>query len=205
MHIAASGMALYGLLVVRRESAVNPTLWYMTRAAAVSAYVLLAIVVDLGILLSLERQLETHVSWVLDELHRFLSLLAAALVALHLGVLLIDPFITFSLANLLVPLNEPFQPLGITFGVFGLYTLLVLLASSWLRRFLPRRFWRGLHYLSFAAFVLVTAHGLLAGSDSGLSWMRSVYFAASASTLFLTIMRLVLVPRRAAVPPLTGN
>jgi methionine sulfoxide reductase heme-binding subunit len=200
MHVAASGMALYGILVARREAGVNPTLWYVTRAAGVSAYVLLAIVVDLGILLSLGRQLETHVSWVLDEFHQFLSLLAAALVALHLAVLLIDPFITFSLANLLLPLDEPYQPLGITFGVFGLYALLVLLASSWLRRFLPRRFWRGLHYLSFVTFVLVTAHGLLAGSDAGMGWMRSIYFAASASTLFLTVMRLVLVPRRAAAP-----
>ena len=152
MHVEVSSMALYRLAVARRESGVNPTLWYVTRAAGVSAYVLLAIVVDLGILLSLARQLETHVSWVLDELHQFLSLLTAALVALHLGALLIDPFITFSLANLLLPLNEPYQPLGITFGVLGLYALLVLLASSWSRRFLPRRFWRGLHYLSFCRF-----------------------------------------------------
>jgi sulfoxide reductase heme-binding subunit YedZ len=205
MQVAVSSVALYGLLVARRESAVNPTLWYVTRAAGVSAYVLLATVVDLGILLSLGRQLETHVSWVLDELHQFLSFLAAALVALHLGALLVDPFITFSLANLLLPLDEPYQPLGITFGVIGLYALLVLLASSWLRRFLPRRFWRGLHYLSFVAFVLVTVHGVLAGSDADLGWMRSVYFAASASTLFLTVMRLVLIPRRASAPPLTGN
>jgi len=205
MHDTLGGMALYGLLLARRRSGVDPTLWYVTRAAGVSAYVLLAIVVDLGILLSLGRQLETHVSWVLDELHQFLSLLMAALVALHLGALLVDPFITFSLANLLLPLDEPYQPLGITFGVIGLYALLVLLASSWLRRFLPRRFWRGLHYLSFVAFVLVTMHGVLAGSDASLGWMRSVYFAASASTLFLTVMRLVLIPRQASTPPLTGN
>jgi predicted ferric reductase len=205
MHIAVSSMALNEFLVAHRESGVNPTLWYVTRAAGVSAYVLLAIVVDLGILLSLARQLETHVSWVFDELHQFLSLLTAALVALHLGALLIDPFLTFSLANLLLPLSEPYQPLGITLGVFGLYALLVLLASSWLRRFLPRRFWRGLHYLSFVALLLVTAHGVLAGSDADLGWMRSVYFAASASALFLTAMRLVLAPRSAEVPPLTGN
>jgi methionine sulfoxide reductase heme-binding subunit len=205
MHDVVSSLALRELLVARRESGVNPTLWYVTRAAGVSAYVLLAIVVDLGILLSLGRQLETHVSWVFDELHQFLSLLTAALVALHLGALLIDPFITFSFANLLLPLDEPYQPVGVTFGVLGLYALLVLLASSWLRRFLPRRFWRSLHYLSFAAFVLVTAHGLFAGSDAGLGWMRSVYFAASASALFLTVMRVVLVPRNAKAPPLTGN
>ena len=139
-----------------RGSGIDPTLWYVTRAAGVSAYVLLAVVVDMGILLSLARQLETRVSWVFDELHQFLALLAAAMIALHLGVLLIDPFITFSFANLLLPFGEPYQPLGISVGVLGLYALLILLVSSWLRRFIPRRIWRALHFVSFAAFVLVT-------------------------------------------------
>jgi predicted ferric reductase len=180
-----------------RGNGVDPTLWYVTRAAGVAAYVLLAVVVDFGILLSLARQLETGVSWILDELHQFLALLTAAMIALHLGVLLFDPFISFSLANLVLPFGEPYQPLGISVGVLGLYALLILLVSSWLRRYIPRQVWRVFHYLSFAAFALVTAHGLLAGSDAGLGWLRSVFFAATASAFFLGIMRLVLVPRSA--------
>jgi sulfoxide reductase heme-binding subunit YedZ len=192
------GAAVVKLISLSASSnGTNPTLWYVTRAAGVAAYVLLAVVVDFGILLSLARQLETHVSWVFDELHQFLALLAAAMIALHLGVLLFDPFITFSFANLLIPFGEPYQPLGISVGVLGLYAILILLASSWLRRYIPRPIWRTLHYVSFAAFVLVTAHGLLAGSDAGIGWLRSVFFAATASTFFLTIMRLVLVPRSA--------
>ncbi|MGO8951426.1 MAG: hypothetical protein ACLQUY_27985 [Ktedonobacterales bacterium] len=175
----------------------DPTLWYVTRAAGVSAYVLLAMVVDLGIVGSLARQLGERISWVVDEAHQFLALLAAAFVALHLGVLLFDPFITFSLANLLLPFGEPYQPLGVSLGVLGFYALLIVLASSWLRRFLSRQLWRGLHYISFVVFVLVTLHGLLSGSDAGLAWMRSIFFAASASMLFLTVMRLVLQPHSA--------
>jgi methionine sulfoxide reductase heme-binding subunit len=197
MAITSSEIVLNLHALSVRGNGIDPMLWYVTRAAGVSAYVLLAVVVDLGILLSLARQLETRASWVFDELHQFLALLAAAMIALHLGVLLIDPFITFSFANLLLPFGEPYQPLGISVGVLGLYALLILLASSWLRRFIPRRIWRTLHFVSFAAFVLVTTHGLLAGSDAGLGWLRSVFFAATASTFFLTIMRLVLVPRGA--------
>jgi methionine sulfoxide reductase heme-binding subunit len=173
-------------------SGADPTLWYITRAAGVSAYVLLAVVVDLGILRSLARQLGERVSWVLDEVHQFLALLAAAFVALHLGVLLFDPFITFSVANLLLPIGEPYQSLGVSLGVIGLYALIVVLVSSWLRRYVSHRLWRGLHYGSFGVFILVTLHGLLSGSDSGLGWLRSVYFAALASMLFLTVMRLAM-------------
>lgn len=178
-------------------SVADPTLWYITRAAAVSAYVLLAVVVDLGILRSLARQLGERVSWALDEVHQFLALLAAAFVALHLGVLLFDPFITFSVTNLLLPFGEPYQPLGVSLGVLGLYALVVVLVSSWLRRLLSHQVWRGLHYVTFAVFVLVSLHGLLSGSDSGLTWLRSIYFAALASMLFLTAMRLVMPARGA--------
>jgi predicted ferric reductase len=177
------------------DTGADPTLWYITRAAAVSAYVLLAVVVDLGILRSLARQLGERVSWVLDEVHQFLALLAAAFVGLHLGVLLFDPFITFSVANLLLPFGEPYQSLGVGLGVLGLYALLVVLVSSWLRRYISHRLWRGLHYGSFGVFILVTLHGLLSGSDSGLGWLRSIYFAALASMLFLTVMRLVMPVR----------
>lgn len=64
------------------------------------------------------------------------------------------------------------------------------LASSWLKRHLPYRFWRLLHFLSFATFVLVTLHGLLAGSDSGVLWMKAIYAGAAAIVGILTLIRL---------------
>jgi methionine sulfoxide reductase heme-binding subunit len=195
MCVAYSVVSLGQASAASAGSGADPTLWYITRAAGVSAYVLLAVVVDLGILRSLARQLGERVSWVLDEVHQFLALLAAAFVALHLGVLLFDPFITFSVANLLLPLGEPYQSLGVGLGVLGLYALVVVLISSWLRRYISHRLWRGLHYGSFGVFILVTLHGLLSGSDSGLGWLRSVYFAALASMLFLTVMRLAMPAR----------
>jgi sulfoxide reductase heme-binding subunit YedZ len=195
MGVAYSVVSLGLAIASGNGSGADPTLWYITRAAGVSAYVLLAMVVDLGILRSLARQLGERVSWALDEVHQFLALLAAAFVALHLGVLLFDPFITFSVANLLLPIGEPYQSLGVSLGVLGLYALIVVLVSSWLRRYVSHRLWRGLHYGSFGVFILVTLHGLLSGSDSGLGWLRSVYFAALASMLFLTVMRLAMPAR----------
>jgi methionine sulfoxide reductase heme-binding subunit len=192
MSVAYSVVSLGPAIASSNGSGADPTLWYITRAAGVSAYVLLAVVVDLGILRSLARQLGERVSWVLDEVHQFLALLAAAFVALHLGVLLFDPFITFSVVNLLLPIGEPYQSLGVGLGVLGLYALIVVLISSWLRRYISHRLWRALHYGSFGVFILVTLHGLLSGSDSGLGWLRSVYFAALASMLFLTVMRLAM-------------
>ena len=173
----------------------DPRLWYVTRAAAIAAYVLLALAVDLGILRSLARQLGEPVSWALDEFHQFLTLLAAGFVLLHLVALAFDPFIHFTPRNLILPLDQPYRQLAVDLGVLALYALAVVLASSWLRHRLSYAIWRGLHYLGFAAFALVTAHGALAGADGGAGWMRAIYIAAAASALFLVGMR-VLVARR---------
>lgn len=173
----------------------DPTLWYVTRAAAVSAYVLLLVVVDLGMLRSMARELSVRVSWLLDEVHQFISLLAAGFVALHLLALLFDPFIRFSLLNLLLSLDQPYKRIAVDLGVIALYALAVVLASSWLRRRMSQRTWRGLHYASFAVFFLVTLHGLLAGSDAGQPWMHALYVGAAASVLFLVVARLFAQPR----------
>lgn len=176
----------------------DPTLWYVTRAAAVSAYVLLLLAVDLGMLRSMARELSVRVSWMLDELHQFISLLAAAFVALHLLALLFDPFIRFSLLNLLLPLDQPYKRVAVDFGVLALYGLAVVLISSWLRRRMAQRTWRGLHYISFAVFFLVTLHGLFAGSDAAQPWMHALYVGAAASVLFLVVARIFAQPRERA-------
>ena len=75
-------------------------------------------------------------------------------------------------------------------GALALYTLVIILVSSWMRRRLSYRLWRMLHYLSIATFVLVTLHGLLAGSDAGETWMRAVD-AAPLAVGFLLLMRLL--------------
>jgi predicted ferric reductase len=175
---------------------VDPRLWYVTRAAAISAYVALALATGLGLLRSLARALGVGVSWALDDLHQFVSLLAAAFVGLHLLSLLLDPFLPFPLVSLLLPVAEPTRPLANALGVLGLYALVAVLVSSWLRRRITHGLWRGLHYVSFAAFALVTLHGLFAGSDTTQPWMRATYTGAAASIAFLVLMRL-LVARRA--------
>jgi predicted ferric reductase len=172
----------------------SPTLWYVTRATAVSAYIALTLSVALGMMRTIARRSRERLSRVVDDLHQFVSTLAGLFVLGHLVALLLDPFLPFSLLNLLVPVAEPYRPLAVALGVFSLYAMVLLLFSSWLRRHLPYGLWRFLHYISFAAFVLVTAHGWLAGSDSGEPWMRGVYGFATAAILFLTLARLLMRP-----------
>ncbi|MGO8947810.1 MAG: hypothetical protein ACLQUY_09135 [Ktedonobacterales bacterium] len=141
----------------------NPFFWYVTRAAAISSYIVLTVVVLLGLARSLVRISGSRASLVLDEVHQFLALLVAALVGLHLLSLFLDPLIPFSLLNFWLPLAEPYRPFAVDLGVLALYGLVIVLLSSWLRHYMKHTTWRVLHYSTFAVFLLVTLHGVLAG------------------------------------------
>ncbi len=176
-------------------------MWYLTRTSAIAAYGVLVVLVALGLLRSTARLSGERMTWVVDEVHQFLGTIFGVLVGVHLLTLFFDPFISFNAVNFIVPLNEPYRPLAVGLGVVALWTVIIILCSSWLRRHIPYRFWRVLHYLSFATFVLVTLHGLLAGSDASLPWMRAVYAGAACGIAFLVLMRMLRRPANTGLTP----
>ena len=181
-------------------SATSPTLWYLTRTTAVAAYVALTFSVMLGLLRTIARSSAEHLSWAVDDLHSFFATLAGLLVFGHLLTIKLDTFVVFSLRDLLVPGQGPFKPIAVNIGIFAFYVMVLALFSSWIRRYIPYRFWRALHYLSFLAFALVTIHGWLAGSDTNEPWLRALYVGGAAAVTFLTVMRLFARPKVAKQP-----
>lgn len=165
--------------VATTSATANPTLWYITRAAAVSAYIALACTVLLGIARSMARAMRVSDTWLLEQVHRYVANATVAFVAVHVTALALDPLIPFAPVSLLVPINEPYRPFAVALGILSLYLLVIVIASSWLRRHLPHTLWRMLHYGSFALFWLVTLHGLLAGTDASQPWMQLVYAGAA--------------------------
>lgn len=193
--LTAVRLATFG--VAGRASA-SPMMWYLTRTLAVAAYISLTASVLIGALRSVATQARERVSWIVDELHQFVAALATLLVLGHLTTLLLDPYLPFSLNNVLLPLSEPYRPFAVILGILAFYVMVALLLTSWFRSFMPYRMWRIVHYLSFVAFVLVTVHGLLAGSDAGESWMRGIYAGASAGFGFVVLFRVLGVQRKSS-------
>lgn len=202
METIASGLSsLFGALPLASvatlvaTAAKNPFMWYVTRASATSSYITLTLLVILGLTRSMTRLNGGRVAWWLDEAHQFLALLTAGLMGLHLVSLLFDALIPFSLLNILLPVNEPYRAVPVAIGVFTMYGMVVVLASSWLRRRTGQKTWRLLHYLSFAVFAGVTLHGILAGTDSGQPWMIFTYVAAALAVGLLTFLRIFTRPQ----------
>jgi sulfoxide reductase heme-binding subunit YedZ len=190
-------LSIFSLAAASQALAGDPTLWYVTRAAAISAYLMFALTVVLGLLRTTLRVLRSGgpgTIWLLDEAHQFSALLAVSFLLLHLATLVLDPVVPFSLSNIIIPVNEPYQAFATTLGVLALYTIALVALSSWFRSSISYNVWRGLHGFSFVAFTLVTLHGLLDGTDSGQGWMRLVYLGVTVVVLLFVVARLLATP-----------
>jgi methionine sulfoxide reductase heme-binding subunit len=165
--------------------------WYLSRAAGISAYLALALSVIWGLLLS-TRLVDT---WIARghsvELHTWISAIALALVAAHALVLIGDPYVRFDLLHVLLPFASAYRPVAVALGVLSAYGSVVVFGSFWLRRQVGQRTWRIVHILAFPTFVTVTLHGMLAGTDSGTAWMRSVYLLSSGVFVWLLAYRVI--------------
>ena len=165
--------------------------WYMGRSSGFVAYWLLflAVVVGLGVSSRVFDGLLAR-TWVF-EIHKFLSIFVLVAMVLHALILLPDPFIKFKLSELFVPFTSPYRNTGVALGIIVLYSSTVLAASFYLKAVIGELGWRMLHYLTFGAFVVAMAHGLLSGTDSGEAWAQTSYLASGLLVLFLTFFRIL--------------
>jgi DMSO/TMAO reductase YedYZ heme-binding membrane subunit len=82
-------------------------------------------------------------------------------------------------------------------GIVGFYVSATIYASFWARRFIGQKRWRMLHYGSFGAFVLLTAHGLLSGTDAHAPWLVALFVSACVAVFGLTALRAATIPEPA--------
>ena len=165
--------------------------WYLARSSGIVTWVLLALSVLWGLMLSSRMiPLKTAPKWLLD-MHRFLGGLAVSFALVHLAALAADSYLYFGWREVLLPFASKYEPGAVAWGVVAFYLLVAVELSSLAMRRLPRRLWRAVHQSSFAVFVLSTVHGFLAGADA-----RNLIFLMTMSmliglTLFALVFRIV--------------
>jgi methionine sulfoxide reductase heme-binding subunit len=161
----------------------DPTFWIVARASGFTAYVLVSCTTVAGLLLK-SRALGKRVRpATVTDAHRFIALLALLAIGVHGVALVYDTSIRIDLPGLLVPGRIPYRPLWVGAGVVAAELTVLVYLSFPLRKVIRVRNWRRLHWLTYGIFAAVTAHGLLAGSDSSHPWARDVYLAAIGSVV----------------------
>lgn len=179
----------------------GPWWWVTSRAAGAAAFVALTLDVVFGLLLSTgaaDRWLPRARS---VEVHRWLSSVTLSLVAVHVLALLGDGFARFDVLDALVPFVASYRPAALALGLAAAYLAVGLHVSFELRQRIGTSAWRRLHRWSAATFVLALAHGVLAGSDGGSSWMRALYMVAVVPMAGLLIVRVARRQRALTATP----
>jgi len=168
--------------------------WYLSRATAFVALSLLWVSMALGLGITNKMARFWPGAPAAFAIHEYVNLLGLAFAMFHALVILGDKYINFTLMQLLVPFSTlSYKPLWVGLGQMGFYTWGIVALSFYVRPVIGQKFWRTLHYLSFAMYFLALFHGLYSGTDTGLNWAQQYYWFSGASLLFLFFVRIISV------------
>ncbi len=162
--------------------------WFLSRSSGVIAYGLVTLGVLWGLIQSGSLFRARVAPLLALGMHSFLNWLGLGFAALHGIILIGDHYIKIGLPEVFTPFLSPYRPLPVGLGIIGFYLMLLLSLSFYARNYLGQKNFRLLHYASYAVFLLVSVHGLLAGTDSGpLWWLYAVSLVAVAG---MTVLRI---------------
>jgi hypothetical protein len=192
--VSAAVTGWLGGSVARAVSGDQHAPWILGRAAGLASYVLLALLVGTGLVLShpARARIRRPSSALRIRAHVGLAVFTLVLTVLHVVVLATDSYAGVGWRGTFVPLGSSYRPVPVTLGVLGLYAgLLAGVTAALSGHRLVSRVWWPVHKVAVAAFLLVWAHGLLAGSDGpALLWL---YLATGGGLLALAGWRYVAV------------
>ena len=171
--------------------------WWLSRSSGVVAWLVLATALVWGLLASTRLIRRRGMpAWILD-LHRYLGTLTVVFVAIHVGAIWADSFVSFGARQLFVPFASTWRPRAVAWGIVSTYLLIAIQTTSWAMRRLPRRVWHRIHLLSIPMIATATVHGFLAGTDRGNDVVQWGAFVVLVVVVFLLAVR-VISPSRSA-------
>jgi methionine sulfoxide reductase heme-binding subunit len=149
----------------------STTYWYLTRSTGAVALLLLTGSLALGIAEVSRLSSPRGPRFVVDSLHRNVSLLALAFLLVHIVTAVLDSFAPISLIDAFVPFAGSYRPFWLGLGAVAFDLLLAVMLTSLVRRRLGYGAWRATHWLAYACWPIALLHGLGTGSDVKSAWL----------------------------------
>lgn len=181
-----------------------PWTWLAIRGTGVTTWALLTAVVVWGLLLR-TRLLGQKASPInLMNMHRWLGALALVFLVAHLGLLLIDPVVSFTVPQLFIPGLASWEPLAVSMGILAMWAMVPVAVVGRLRQRLGKAgntVFKRAHMIAYAAWPLATAHYVMAGTDALAEWSLALILTGTTLIVLLLLARgFVPAPSRRPVP-----
>jgi DMSO/TMAO reductase YedYZ heme-binding membrane subunit len=167
----------------------GPFLWYATRAAGLVTIVLLTATMVLGILNAGRFAAKRWPRFVVQGLHRNLSLLAIGFLALHVGTTVIDSYTSIGLQDAFVPFLSPYKRFWLGLGAVSFDLMIAVAITSMARLRIGHRVWRLVHWAGYLCWPVAIVHGLGIGTDHSASWVLAMTITCVTAVIAATVYR----------------
>jgi predicted ferric reductase len=165
--------------------------WYLTRSTGAVALLLLSLAIALGVV---DVQRWSSPRWprfVVDSLHRNVSLLAMVFLVLHILTSVLDSFAPISLVDAFIPFVGSYRPFWLGLGAVSFDLLLAVVITSLLRQRMGYATWRAVHWLTYASWPIALLHGLGTGSDVKTTWLQALSVVCVAIVIAALLARVL--------------
>jgi len=176
----------------------STVLWYMSRSTGVVSLVLLTAVVLIGLLITQQGRLPGLPRFAVTGLHRNLSLLAVAFVAIHVLAAVADSYVSIPLTATVIPFASGYERFWLGLGAAAADLMAAMIVTSLLRRHLSRRVWRGVHLLAYVSWPVALAHSIGSSTDLQHGW--ALYLATGCAVVVTAAVVWRLAAAARAVP-----
>lgn len=95
------------------------------------------------------------------KLHNYTGYAALVMVLVHPALLLLPNRVDFHVVDLFYPMNAPKQPYINSTGAAAAYLLAIVVVTSYFRFQIGRRWWKRIHFTTYALFPLYAVHAIL--------------------------------------------
>lgn len=168
----------------------GPFLWYATRAAGLVTVVLLTAAMVLGILNAGRFASRRWPRFLVQGLHKNLSLLALAFLTLHVATTVIDTYTSIGLTDAFVPFLSPYKRFWLGLGAVACDMMIALAVTSLSRLRIGHRPWRLVHWAGYLCWPVAVAHGLGIGTDHSARLVVTLTVTCIGAVLAATGYRL---------------
>ena len=165
--------------------------WYLTRSTGAVALVLLTLALALGVVDVRRWSTPQWPRFIVDSLHRNVSLLAMAFLAVHILTSVLDSFAPISLLDAFVPFAGSYRPFWLGLGAVSFDLLIAVTITSLLRQRLGYGTWRAIHWLTYASWPIALLHGFGTGSDAAATWLLVLSVACAGVVLAAVLVRAI--------------
>jgi len=167
-----------------------PWAWYVARSSALVGFMLLYVSIFLGLAIRTPYLRKIILPIYSLKTHCWISLQALLFAFIHGTALLFDKFVNLSLVEVFVPFASKYKTNLVTLGILAFYLMIILVATSYGRKFISHKLWRAVHFTNILLYVIAIIHAVRLGTDLKNPTVWNIFIWANAFLVFIMLVNI---------------